>query len=202
MTDLKWIHHLERGSGNLTVLLLHGTGGNETQLLSLGRQVAPDAHLLGVRGRSLDEGFPRYFRRFSATRYDQAQILSEAQALSQFVQDASQEYGLDPGRVVALGYSNGANIALATLTTQPQTFRGAALLRPVMPLDEPPVADLSGVAALVLHGAHDPYAAHAGGVTPYLKGAGAQVQQHLLNAGHELTGEDMHLTAAWLRQFS
>ncbi|MFD1731168.1 alpha/beta hydrolase [Deinococcus malanensis] len=162
MTDLNWIHHLERGTGDLTVLLLHGTGGNERQLLTLGRQVAPEANLLGVRGRSLEEGFPRYFRRFSATRYDQEQIRSEAAALSRFVQDAAEEYGLNPARVVALGYSNGANIALATLATHPQTFLGAALLRPVMPLDEPPATDLSGVSVLVLHGAHDPYAAHAG----------------------------------------
>ncbi|MFC4424598.1 alpha/beta hydrolase [Deinococcus navajonensis] len=203
MTELNWIHHLDRGTaGDLTLLLLHGTGGNERQLLSLGRQVAPTATLLGVRGRSLEEGFPRYFRRFSAVEYDQDQIRSEAAALAQFVTEAAQTYDLNPARFVALGYSNGANIALATLALHPQTFLGAALLRPVMPLDEPPATDLGGVSALVLHGAHDPYAAHAGPVVPYLKTHGAQVQAHLLNAGHELGGEDLHLASDWLAQLA
>ncbi|MFC4637636.1 alpha/beta hydrolase [Deinococcus hohokamensis] len=203
MTDLKWIHHLDRGTASdLTLLLLHGTGGNEAQLLPLGRQVAPGATLLGVRGRSLEEGFPRYFRRFSAIEYDQAQIRSEAAALAQFVREAAQAYDLNPARIVALGYSNGANMALATLALHPQTFLGAALLRPVMPLEEPPQTDLGRVSALVLHGAHDPYAAHASGVVPYLKGQGAAVQSRLLNAGHELGGEDLHLTAEWLAGLS
>ena len=196
--DMDWIHHLERGSGDLTLLLLHGTGGNEKQLLELGRQVAPTANLLGVRGRSLDEGFPRYFRRFSATEYDQAQIVSEADALAQFVGDAAQNYGLDPAKVVALGYSNGANIALATLLRQPKALAGAALLRPVMPLDDPPAPDLAGLPVMLLHGAHDPYAPHGQNVGPLLRELGANLTERRLNAGHELSGQDVQLLQEWL----
>lgn len=198
-----WNHHFERGaqagaSHGLTLLLLHGTGGDETQLLPLARHVAPGASLLGVRGRSLDEGFPRFFRRFSAVRYDQDQILSEAAALADFVAGAARAYALDPAQVVALGYSNGANMALATLALQPQALAGAALLRPVMPLDDPPAADLRGRSVLVLGGAHDPYAAHAAGVVPYLEACGARVQAHVLNAGHDLGPEDPARLGAWL----
>lgn len=198
MTDLKWIHRLERGAGELTLLLLHGTGGNEEQLMAFGRQVAPTANLLGVRGRSLEEGSPRFFRRFTAKSYDQPHLISEARALAQFVTDAAQEYGLNPAGVVALGYSNGANIALASVAHQASAWAGAALLRPVMPLDAPPQTDARGLPVLVLSGARDSYLPYAAHVTPYLRSIGAEVHEHLLNAGHELTGQDAELTAQWL----
>lgn len=195
---MNWIHHLERGSGDLTLLLLHGTGGDEHQLMQLGRQVSPSANLLGVQGRSLEEGSPRFFRRFSATKYDQEHLKAEADALAQFVPEAAQEYGLDASKVVALGYSNGANIALATLARHPQAFAGAALLRPVMALEEPPLAELNGLPVLVLNGKRDPYAPFGTAVTPYLSERVAQVTDHQLNAGHELTMQDVQLVQQWL----
>lgn len=195
---MTWIHHLERGTTNLTLLLLHGTGGNEQQLMALGRQVSPGANLLGVRGRSLEEGSPRFFRRFSATSYDQPHLISEAQALADFVGEAAQEYGLDAEQVVALGYSNGANIALTSLAHRPGAYRGAALLRPVMPMEAPPQADLAGKPVLALHGDRDPYAPFAAEVTPYLRRCGAAVEDRRLDAGHELTEADVSLTSAWL----
>ncbi|THF86588.1 alpha/beta hydrolase [Deinococcus sp. KSM4-11] len=199
MTDLNWIHHLERGTGDLTLLLLHGTGGNEHQLLDFGRQVAPTATLLGVQGRSLEEGSPRFFRRFTATAYDQPHLLSEGAALAHFVAQAAQAYGLDATKVVALGYSNGANIALASLAWHPDAWAGAVLLRPVMPMDEPPGTPLNGLPVLVTSGARDSYQPFAAPVVPYLTSVGANVEEHLLAAGHELTAQDADLTAAWLR---
>ncbi|GHF51478.1 phospholipase/carboxylesterase [Deinococcus metalli] len=195
---MNWIHHLDRGSSDLTVLLLHGTGGNEHQLMDFGRQVAPTATLLGVRGRSLEEGSPRFFRRFTATAYDQPHLLSEAAALAAFVGEAAQEYGLDAKKVVALGYSNGANIALASLAHHPDAWAGAALLRPVMPMDEPPGTDVHGLPVLVTSGERDPYQPFAAPVVPYLTSVGARVEEHLLSAGHELTPQDVQLTATWL----
>lgn len=195
---MTWIHHFDPGTTTRTLLLLHGTGGNEHQLMALGRQVAPGANLLGVQGRSLEEGSPRFFRRFTATKYDQPHLLSEADALAAYVPEAAAQYGFDPAQVVALGYSNGANIALASLARHPSAYAGAVLIRPVMPMDEPPHAELNGLPVLVLHGEHDPYATHAGPVTPYLTQMGAHVQEHRLNTGHELSPQDLTLTAAWL----
>ncbi len=196
--ELGWHHFFQGGPGAQTLLLLHGTGGDEHQLTGLARQVAPTASLLGVRGRSLDEGFPRFFRRFDAVTYDQQQLASEADALATFAAAASERYGVKPGTLVALGYSNGANIALATLLRNPGAFAGAALLRPVMALAEPPTPDLSGTPVLVLSGKRDPYSAHAGAIAPHLRGCGAAVAEHLLPAGHELTETDLVLVDDWL----
>ena len=195
---MNWIHHLQRGESDLTLLLLHGTGGNEHQLMDFGRQVAPAATLLGVQGRSLEEGSPRFFRRFSATSYDQTHLLSEARALAEFVGEAAGEYGLNPAKIVALGYSNGANIALASLAHHPEAWAGAALIRPVMPMDEPPEADVKETPVLVLSGERDPYQPFAAPVVPYLNRVGARVEDHLLAGGHELTPQDAQLTAAWI----
>lgn len=206
MRDLGWVHRFEAGGGagsgseaNLTLLLLHGTGGNETSLLRLGRQVAPGANLLSVRGRSDEEGIARFFRRFTATRYDQEHLASEADALAGFIDGAASEYGFARGRVVAVGYSNGANIAVAMLARHPSSVAGAALLRPVMPLENPPTTDLTNVKVLVLHGTTDPYAAAAGALTPYLEEMNAAVTERHLNAGHELTRDDLELLSDWLR---
>lgn len=197
-TDLRWIHLLERGTQDRTLLLLHGTGGDERSLLDLGRRLAPGAGLLSVRGRSLEEGFPRFFRRFSAIQYDQPHLNAEADALADFVTQAAAHYDLNPAKVTALGYSNGANIALATLVRRPGTFAGAALLRPVMALENPPHPDLGGVRVLALHGARDPFLPHAAALGPYLRGLGADLTEQTLNAGHELSAQDLGLTATWL----
>lgn len=227
--DLGWVHHFvpagahvpddSRGPGGamaaasvlapvaglastdgLTLLLLHGTGGDETSLLELGREVAPAANLLSVRGRSLEEGAPRFFRRFSATRYDQAHLASEAVALADFVLAAEDRYGFANGELVALGYSNGANIAIATLGLRPGALAGAILLRPAMPFESPPRADLTGVPVLVTRGRSDPYGPLSEPVAPYLRSLGATVVEEVHEAGHELTLRDLRAARAWLAE--
>jgi phospholipase/carboxylesterase len=200
--ELDWIHRYQPGTGGWTLLLLHGTGGNETSLLALGRKVAPDAALLSVRGRSLDEGSPRFFRRFSMTSYDQPHLAHEADALADFVREAADVYGLDVNRVVALGYSNGANIALASLARNPEAYAGAVLLRPVMPFDTPPETDLTGMPVLVTSGLRDSYLPFAEPVVPFLRASHADVQEERFAAGHELTEQDINATAAWLQTLS
>lgn len=197
--DLGWIHRHQPGTGELTLLLLHGTGGSETSLLSLGRQIAPDATLLSVRGRSLEEGSPRFFRRFDAVTYDQAHLTEEADALAQFVRDAAELYDLSARRVVAVGFSNGANMALTSLARNPEVYAGAILLRPVMPMEEPPEVDLKGMPILVTSGQRDPFLAYAEPVVPYLRQHGAVVQEERLPAGHDLTQRDMAIATQWLR---
>ncbi|ADY27648.1 phospholipase/Carboxylesterase (plasmid) [Deinococcus proteolyticus MRP] len=199
-TDLGWIHHLERGTSGRTLLLLHGTGGNEHDLLPLGRQLDPQANLLSVRGRSLEEGAPRFFRRITPTRYDQPHLISEADALAEFVREAAELYDLDAAQVYAVGYSNGANIALATLLRQPDALAGAVLLRPVLALEEPPAPDLSGKRVLLLGGERDPFAPYGVGIAPLLQKLGAIVQETRLPVGHELTQEDVKTAQNWLSE--
>ena len=198
--DLNWIHRYQPGTQTGTLLLLHGTGGNETSLLALGRQVAPEWGLLSVRGRSLDEGSPRFFRRFSMTKYDQPHLAQEADALAEFVREAAEAYGFDPNKVVALGYSNGANIALASLTRNPDTYAGAVLLRPVLPFDAPPQVDLKGLPVLVTNGLYDSFLPYAEPVVPFLRKNEASVQEERFPVGHELTAEDIAVTTAWLQK--
>ncbi len=197
--DLGWIHRFERDAGPLTLLLLHGTGADETQLLDIGRRIAPGAHRLGVRGRSLEEGAPRFFRRFSATSYDQAHLLAEAEALTVFLREAASVHGFAAESVVAVGYSNGANIALTALSHWPSTFAGAVLLRPVMVMDTTPDLALDGLPVLVLEGRRDPFLPYGEAVVPYLRRQGAAVQVQRLDAGHELTPTDVALAADWVR---
>ncbi len=187
-------------TNGLTLLLLHGTGGDETSLLELGREVAPAADLLSVRGRSLEEGAPRFFRRFSATRFDQAHLASEAEALADFAGAAGERYGFAPGELVALGYSNGANIAIATLALRPGALAGAILLRPAMPFESPPRADLTGVPVLVTRGRRDPYGPLSEPVAPYLRSLGVTVVEEVVEAGHELTLQDLRTAGAWLAE--
>jgi phospholipase/carboxylesterase len=196
--DLGWVHRYIPGGDALTLLLLHGSGGNETSLLSFGRRVAPEANLLAVRGRSLDEGSPRFFRRFGPLTYDQDDLMHEADALALFVHDAAGFYGFDRDRLVALGYSNGANIALASLAFNPDVYGGAVLLRPVMVLEHLPVADVKGLPVLVVHGRQDSFVSHAGPVAPYLRRSGAEVREETLNADHQLGEQDRAVVAQWL----
>lgn len=197
--ELSFIHRFERGAGPLTLLLLHGTGADETQLLDIGRHLAPAAHRLGVRGRSLEEGSPRFFRRYSAVTYDQAHLLAEAEALATFVKEAAEVYGFAPNRVVAVGYSNGANIALAALSHWPTTFAGAILFRPVMVMEQPPEHDLAGLPILLLEGRLDSFLPFGEAVEPYLTQHGARVQNQRLEAGHELTSADIKIAGDWIR---
>lgn len=180
-----------------TVVALHGTGGDETSLVPLVRRVAPDARILGIRGRSSEEGVTRYFRRFGALRYDQGHLRSEAEALAAFVRDAVDAAGGTHEPVVAIGYSNGANIALVAALLEPGTFSGLALLRAVQPLEDPPRPDLAGTAITLHLGTADPYY-QAGSVLPeLLTSLGASVEAVTLTAGHELVQDDVTTLARW-----
>ena len=200
LTHDGWEHTVQepaRGPARGVLYLLHGTGGDETSLLGLGRVVAPDHLLIGVRGRSNEEGVTRYFRRYDALRYDQEHLASEARALARFVASAATQRGVETLPRAALGYSNGANIALAAQLLVPGTFGALALLRAVQPFEQPPAGDLRGTEALVLLGRNDPYRAAGSGLAALLRGAGASVEDDVLDAGHNLTEEDVARLAAW-----
>jgi phospholipase/carboxylesterase len=181
------------------LLLLHGTGGDETDLLPLGQQVAPGAALLSPRGRVLENGMPRFFRRLAEGVFDEADLRAQAAALAGFVAAAREAHGL--AAPVALGFSNGANIAAGLLLLHPGVLAGAALLRAMVPLREPPPARLPGTPVLLLAGAADPIvpAANSEALAEGLAAAGATVDHRVLPAGHGLTRPDLELVHGWLR---
>jgi phospholipase/carboxylesterase len=191
--ELAYIHRFEPGADeNLPpVLLLHGTGGDEADLLPLGREIAPGAALLSPRGNVLEGDRPRFFRRFREGLFDEDDVRRRAGELANFVDEARRAYGL--AEPLALGYSNGANIAAALLLLHPKALAGAILLRAMAPLAEPPRPDLSGVPVLILSGLSDPIAPRSSAETlaAALVAAGARVERDDLPAGHGLTQADV-----------
>ena len=200
MRELPFVHRLrqpDRPDGSAMVLL-HGTGGTEADLMPLAHRIAPGATLLGVRGRSTEEGVARFFRRLSMTRFDQDDIRAEAEAFAAFWAGALAAYDLDPARITVMGYSNGANFAAAVMALRPGLIRRAILMRPMAVLDDLPGADLTGTAVLTLTGARDPYGPHAPRLNDWLEGQGADLDARVVAAGHELAPEDLAAAADWM----
>lgn len=202
MASLSFIHRFEPGSahGRPPVLLLHGTGGDETDLLPLGQAVAPGSALLSPRGKVLEHGMPRFFRRLAEGVFDEADLRCRAGELAGFVMEARAAYGLDAP--VALGFSNGANIAAATLLLHPEALAGAVLIRAMVPLAEPPAANLGGKPVLLLSGSADPMVPeeNATQLAEQLNAAGAAVEHRTLPVGHGLSQADLTLATRWFSQ--
>ncbi|KAA0914672.1 ring-cleaving dioxygenase [Aquicoccus porphyridii] len=200
MRDLPFVHrfHTPENPDGSVIVLLHGTGGNEADLMPLAAQLNPRATLLGVRGRSTEEGITRWFRRFDAVTYDQDDIRAEAEAFAGFVEGAISGYGLDPQGMAFLGYSNGANLLGAILRLHPGAVRRAILLRGIEALEDAPEADLKASDVLLLTGAQDPFGRMAPALEASLKAGGAAVDARVIDAGHELSAEDLRIAADWL----
>ena len=183
-----------------TLLLLHGTGGNETDLLGVGQAVLPGAGLLSPRGPVLENGMPRFFRRFAEGVFDEEDVKRRAAELGEFVREKAVEHGFDAGRVMALGYSNGANIAAAMLLTGAAAFPRAVLVRAMVPLEPEALPDLEGSEVLLAAGVYDPVATEAQTrrLSALLETAGAKVTQHLERSGHEMTRGDIEAAGQWL----
>ncbi|HEX2552832.1 MAG TPA: alpha/beta hydrolase [Microvirga sp.] len=199
MPTLSFTHRFvpATGPGRPPVLLLHGTGGDESDLIPLGQAVAPGAALLSPRGKVLENGMPRFFRRFAEGVFDEADVTARANELAGFIAEARDAYGLEAP--VALGFSNGANIAAAVMLLRPEVLAGAALLRAMVPLAAPPAADLAGKRVLILSGAMDPIvpAENAARLASLFQGAGAAVEHRALPTGHSLSQADVNLARAW-----
>lgn len=197
--DLAFVHRLKRPENDdgSTIVLLHGTGGNETDLMPLAHAAAPRAILLGFRGRSTEAGSLRWFRRLADGAFDTADIAAEAEAFAATLGEALAFYRLDPARTMLIGYSNGANFMAATMMLQPAVISKAVLIRPVQVLDAPPAADLAGTDILVLTGASDPYLAEADGLVRQLRERGAAIDLQELDAGHPTVDADIAAIRAW-----
>ena len=150
------------------LLLLHGTGGNEYDLLPLRDHVSPGAAVLSVRGTVLENGMPRFFRRISEGVFDEDDLRQRADDLAEFVVTASAAYGIEERSLVAIGFSNGANIASAMLLQRPGLLAAAVLLAAMIPYAEPPAADLTGTLVIISNGDRDPMI--RAGVTQQLAG--------------------------------
>ena len=199
MTDLAFRHRFVAAEqpGLPPLLLLHGTGGNEDDLLPIGRMVAPGAALLSPRGQVLEGGMPRFFRRLAEGIFDPAEVRTKADELAAFVKAAREDYAL--AAPIALGFSNGANVAAVILARHPGLLAGGILLRPMLVLDDP-ARPIVGTRVLMVSGAADPIvtAENTDRLAALLTKGGAAVDHRRLPAGHNLTREDMVAAKDWL----
>lgn len=184
----------------VTLLLLHGTGGNETDLLNLGRILSPYASLLSPRGQVLENRMPRFFRRLREGVFDEEDLKARTHELADFVAAAAGHYGFDARRVVAVGYSNGANIAASTLLLRPGVLAGAILLRPMVPLVPEQQPDLAAVAVFIAVGRRDLMVelASTRNLVSLLQEAGAVVTLRWYDGGHELSRDEIEAVRLWL----
>ena len=201
-TDLGFVHRFIPATepGKPPLLLLHGTGGDENDLLPLAARVAPGAAVLSPRGKVLEHGMPRFFRRSGEGQWDLADLKQRTAELAEFLKQAREAYGIE--KPIALGYSNGANIAWSLMLAEPQALAGAILMRAMLPFDPRPLPDLAGLPVLMLTGRHDELIPpqQAGLLAALLGEAGANASFEMLEANHGLTGEDLKLAAEWFAQ--
>ena len=191
----------DNDKSGLTLLLLHGTGGNEDDLLPLGRELDLNAGLISPRGKIMEAGrIPRFFRRLAEGIFDIEDLKFRTQELAGFVEKASRVYGFDARKVIAVGYSNGANIAASMLLLTPQTLSGAILFRAMVPLVPDNLPDLSDKHIFMSSGLRDPIATsqEAERLSGLLKQAGAVVDLQWQDSGHELIQDDIQTAKEWL----
>ena len=198
MTD--FTYRFIPGTVDRTLLLLHGTGGNENDLLPLGRSIDPDASLLSPRGKVSENGAPRFFRRLAEGVFDEKDVVARAHELANFVSAAAKKNGFDQNTLVAIGYSNGANIASAMMLLGILESRGAILFRPMVPLSHPPDASLENCAVLICGGRFDPIATpdQVSALAELLRDRKAEVELRIQVSGHELTDADVEAARDWL----
>lgn len=195
MSSLTYQHLFEpsRDPSAPPLLLLHGTGGNERDLLPLARQLSPGSPLLSPRGDVLERGAPRFFRRLAEGVFDLPDVERRTHALADFIAAAAAHYGFDASRLTALGFSNGANIAASLLLLRPEALAAAALLRPMVVLEPATGPDLAGKRVLVSSGEFDPIVPpdHPARLAGILRRAGAFVTLRTHAASHQLVPADL-----------
>jgi phospholipase/carboxylesterase/glyoxalase family protein len=182
------------------LLLLHGTGGDEHDLISLGRALLPEAALLSPRGRVLEHGMPRFFRRLAQGAFDLDDLVVRARELSDFVYEAGRVFKLDLSRMIAVGFSNGANVAAAMMLLRPDTVGGAILFRAIVPFTPDRVPDLTGRRIFLSAALHDPLVPveSTEEMAELFRKTGAAVALDWRPGGHELDGFDIEAARQWL----
>jgi phospholipase/carboxylesterase len=202
-TDLGFLHRFVPATDHTsseTLLVLHGTGGDENDLIGIGQAVAPGAAILSPRGNVLENGAPRFFKRLAEGVFDPKEVRSRAQELTRFIRAATVHYSLDENRIFALGYSNGANVASTVMLTEPGVLQGAILLRPMLVYEPEQLPDLSGAGVLISAGRMDPIvpAKSVEMLRDLLLSAHVEVTLNWQLAGHNLLPGEMREAAEWL----
>lgn len=204
MPRLTYHHVFEPGTNPVAppLLLLHGTGGNENDLLRLGRAISPGSALLSPRGDVSEGGALRFFARLAEGIFDPQEIIRRTEALGDFIIAASAHYELETRRMIAVGFSNGANIASTLLLLRPETLGGAILLRSMVVLDQPATpGSLVGKRVLICNGSTDPIVPldHPPRLAALLRAGGADVKVEMLSASHGFTPQDVAAAQSFLR---
>ena len=201
--DLGFAHRFYPGESGVTLLLLHGTGGSEDDLVPLGRELAPGAAILSPRGKVSEYGAARFFRRLAEGVFDHEDLVFRTHELAGFVEAASDEYGFDPSKIVAVGYSNGANIAGSLMLLHPGLLRAAVLFRAMVPFEPEETPDLSGMPVFIAAGRRDqmilPQTTQR--LAEILTEAGADLDLRWRDTGHGLTYEEVEEAKGWLSGF-
>jgi phospholipase/carboxylesterase len=198
--DLGFAHRFFPGESDVTLLLLHGTGGGEDDLVPLGRELAPRAAMLSPRGKVSEYGAARFFRRLAEGVFDHEDLVRRTHELADFVEAASQQYGFNPSKVVAAGYSNGANIAASLMLLHPGLLRAAVLFRAMVPFEPEESPDLSGMPVFLAAGRRDQMIPpqNAERLAEILTEAGADLDLRWRDTGHALTYEEVAEAKDWL----
>ena len=199
--DLGFIHRYVPGDEDgMTLLLLHGTGGNEDDLIPLGQELAPGAAILSPRGKISEHGSPRFFRRLAEGVFDVEDLVFRTYELAEFVENAAEEYGFDPAKLVSVGYSNGANIAAGLILLHPGLLRAAILFRSMVPLEPEVTPDLSGMPVFMAAGTRDQMIPpdNTERLANMLGEAGAEVDLRWRDIGHPLAREEVSEAKGWL----
>ncbi len=201
--DLGFVHRFEPGDGSgVTLLLLHGTGGDENDLLPLGSEILPGAALLSPRGKILEHGAPRFFRRLAEGVFDHEDLLLRTHELAGFIEAAMKQYDLDPAKLVAAGYSNGANIAASLTLLHPGLLRAAIMFRAMVPFEPETTPDLAGMPVFIAAGRRDQMIPpdNTERLAETLREAGADVDLRWRDIGHGLTYEEVMEAKGWLAE--
>ena len=200
---MQYVHHFIPGNGSTkrVLLLLHGTGGSETDMVPLGRDLDPAAAVLSLRGNVSENGMPRFFRRLAEGVFDEEDVVRRAHELADFLKGAAEQYEFDPQGLTAVGYSNGANIASAVLMLRPGTITSAVLLRAMVPLTPPRPPELAGTRVLICSGRCDPIVPveNVERLAGMFRKAGAEVTHRFEESGHQLVFAEIEAARKWLR---
>jgi phospholipase/carboxylesterase len=199
---MKHIFNKGKDSTKSTLLLLHGTGGNELDLLPIAGRIDDEASVLSVRGNVLENGMPRFFRRLAEGVFDEEDLIFRTKELNEFLDEAAEEYSFDRNNIIAIGYSNGANIAASLLFHYKNALKGAILHHPMVPRKGIDLPDLSDKYVFIAAGTNDPICSpmESNELQSLLEKANANVELHWENKGHQLTIEEVEAAGQWYQK--